>query len=539
MYKALYRKYRPLVFSDVVGQEHVTTTLQNQVEKGNVSHAYLFTGSRGTGKTTCAKILARAINCLNPKDGNPCGECENCRGILKDAMPDVLEIDAASNNGVNYIRELRERIAFAPQQAKFRVYIIDEVHMLSSAASNALLKTLEEPPKHAVFILATTEINAILPTILSRCQRYDFHRIEPQTIAARLKFVAEQEGAVLTDEAASTIAAIADGGMRDALSILDLCAAKGVDITDEVVNNICGRASTDYLFHIADALDKGDTTAALETVAKLHSESVDMQQLCGEMCEFYRIICLIRGGIDPCVASGTTSSAAEKYKAFSKQINIEAAMNCLRVFNDALSSMNTANRRSAFEMAIIKLTTPQLSVDSDALLRRIAALERQVAALSKGQSVTPPPLQYGKKPQSEPEANKPEAPEAPAAEKPEAPLPVEEAPAEAPEPEVIMGNGEPMAEWNDIVAACFKTAPLMAGLLHNSTATHEGRKVIIHSPSVQLRGLMAKTDDIGYKGLRAAIFEVMGCELIPVMEPMQSGSPDDPLQGFLNRLNNL
>ena len=535
MYKALYRKYRPLQFSDVVGQEHVTTTLQHQVEKGNVSHAYLFTGSRGTGKTTCAKILSRAINCLNPQGGNPCGECENCRGILKDSVPDVLEIDAASNNGVDYIRELRERIAFAPQQAKFRVYIIDEVHMLSTAASNALLKTLEEPPKHAVFILATTEINAILPTILSRCQRYDFHRIEPETIVSRLKFVAEQEGVVLTDVAAATIATIADGGMRDALSILDLCAAKGVEITDDVVNEICGRASTDYLFGIAEALDKSDTCAALEIVAKLHSESVDMQKLCGEMCEFYRTVSLIRGGIEPRIAAGTTAAAAEKYKAFSEKVGIESAMNCLRVFNDALSSMNTANRRSAFEMAVIKLTTPQLNLGDDALLRRVAVLERQVAALSKNQTVAPPPLQYGQTQKADAAkevspAAEPQSYETPAAAEEEVPSPAND---------LLLGNGEQMAEWNDIVATCFKTAPLMAGLLNGSTATHEGNKIIIHSESAPLRAMMSKTDELNYKGLRTAIFEVMGCELIPVMEKERKIKSDDPMLSFMDRLNNL
>ncbi len=535
MYKALYRKYRPLAFSDVVGQEHVTTTLQHQVEKGNVSHAYLFTGSRGTGKTTCAKILARAINCLEPSGGNPCGECENCRGILKDSVPDVLEIDAASNNGVDYIRELRERIAFAPQQAKYRVYIIDEVHMLSTAASNALLKTLEEPPKHAVFILATTEINAILPTILSRCQRYDFHRIEPETIAKRLKFVAEQEKANLTDDAAMLIAAVADGGMRDALSILDLCAAKGVEINEDLVNQICGRASSDYLFALAEAIDKNNTAAALEVIAKLHSESVDMQRLCGEMCEFYRTICLIRGGIEPKVAAQSTATAAEKYKAFSDKVGIEAAMSCLRVFNDALSSMNTANRRSAIEMAVIKLTSPALDTSDDALLRRLSALERQVAALSKRGIATPiPPLEHGIVQKSETtQAENPVNPEATAVDNP---APTEEAP---PEEEIILGNGEPMHEWNDIVAACFKTAPLMFGLLNGSTATHEGNKIIIHSDSAQLRAMMAKTEDVNYRGLCSAIFEVMGCELIPKMEKEQKIKKDDPMLSFMDRLNSL
>ena len=385
--------------------------------------------------------------------------------------------------------------------------------------------------------MATTEVNAILPTILSRCQRYDFHRIEPETIVSRLKYVAEQEGAALTDTAAAAIASIADGGMRDALSILDLCAAKGMEITEDLVNEICGRASTDYLFGIAEALDKSDTCAALEIVAKLHNDSVDMQKLCGEMCEFYRTVCLIRGGIEPRVAAGTTAAAAEKYRAFSEKVGIESAMNCLRIFNDALSSMNTANRRSAFEMAVIKLTTPQLDLTDDALLRRVAVLERQVAALSKNHTVAPPPLQYGQPAgQTSSAVETPKIAENSLTDSATSEPAVEET---SPESTLLLGNGEQMAEWNDIVAACFKTAPVLAGMLNGSTATHEGNKIIIHSDSSPLRAMMSKTEELNYKGLRSAIFEVMGCELIPQMEKEKAIKSDDPLLSFMDRLNNL
>ncbi len=563
MYKALYRKYRPLMFSDVVGQEHITTTLQHQVEKGNVSHAYLFTGSRGTGKTTCAKILARAINCLNPSGGNPCGECENCKGILKDSLPDVLEIDAASNNGVDYIRELRERIAFAPAQAKYRVYIIDEVHMLSTAASNALLKTLEEPPKHAVFILATTEINAILPTILSRCQRYDFHRIEPETIAARLEYVAEKEGAVISHDAAMLIASLADGGMRDALSILDLCAATGKEINEEIVNTICGRASTDYLFSLAEHIENNNTAAALEVIARLHQESVDMQRLCLELCEFFRTVSLVLSGIEPERAAGSTAALAEKYKKFSENSSIEAAMRYLRIFNDALSSMNTANRRSAIEMAVIKITTPGLDTSGDALLRRIAQLERKLAS----GVVTSPPTSVVSS--AEPIERVQTEPQPKAAEpKPEPQSEAENLYAEDLTPpadldtafaestpisqksgettgkpqgvtEPPQGEGEPLTAWNDIVAACFKTAPMIFSFLTGSTATLQGNKIIIHSKSVQLRNMLAKPESINYKGLCAAIGEVLGGEYYPVMEKEEKSQKNDPMMSFLDRLNNL
>ncbi|MEE1053807.1 MAG: DNA polymerase III subunit gamma/tau, partial [Acutalibacteraceae bacterium] len=253
-YQALYRKYRPTKFSDVVGQDHITKTLKNELDSGKIVHAYLFTGTRGTGKTTCAKILAKAINCLNSKGGDPCGECEICRMIANDEITDIVEMDAASNNGVDDIRELREQVNFAPATAKYRVYIIDEVHMLSGAAFNALLKTLEEPPEHVVFILATTEVHKLPATILSRCQRFDFRRIDSAEIVGRLKYVAENEGLNLTDDAATLIASAADGGMRDALSILDLCASTGSDITEDTVSNVCSMAGNDYLIKMTDLI---------------------------------------------------------------------------------------------------------------------------------------------------------------------------------------------------------------------------------------------------------------------------------------------
>ncbi len=389
MYKALYRKYRPLVFSDVVGQEHITTTLKRQVERGSVSHAYLFTGSRGTGKTTCAKILARAVNCLEPVDGNPCGKCKNCIGILNDSVPDVVEIDAASNNGVDHIRDLRDRIVFAPAQAKYRVYIIDEVHMLSAAASNALLKTLEEPPEHAVFILATTEVQSLLPTILSRCQRFDFKRIEPEVIANRLKFVANSEQFALSDGAAELIAELADGGMRDALSILDLCTAAGNDITEELVNSVCGRASEEYLFTLCGELLQNDTAAALETVARLHADSVDMGRLCRELCDFWRKIMLICAGVEPKAAVGSTENTAKKYAEFAKNLGAATALRFLKVFEKAYSEMDSGLRRSVLEMAIIKLCTKSADSSPEALAARIEIIERKLQGLSALPSTTP------------------------------------------------------------------------------------------------------------------------------------------------------
>ena len=261
MYQVLYRKYRPKVFSDVVGQSHITSTLKNEVETGKLSHAYLFTGSRGTGKTTCAKILAKAVNCLNPINGNPCCECEICKGIESGAILDVVEIDAASNNGVDNIRDIRDESAFAPASCKYRVYIIDEVHMLSIGAFNALLKTLEEPPAHVKFILATTEVHKIPATILSRCQRFDFKRVDSESMVSRMRFIANEEGFTLDEEAALLIAKIADGGMRDALSVLDQCVSREKHITTETVCSVAGLTGRQHLFDLADAVKKEDAAA--------------------------------------------------------------------------------------------------------------------------------------------------------------------------------------------------------------------------------------------------------------------------------------
>lgn len=568
MYKALYRKYRPLVFSDVVGQEHITTTLKRQVERGSVSHAYLFTGSRGTGKTTCAKILARAVNCLEPVDGNPCGKCKNCIGILNDSVPDVVEIDAASNNGVDHIRDLRDRIVFAPAQAKYRVYIIDEVHMLSAAASNALLKTLEEPPEHAVFILATTEVQSLLPTILSRCQRFDFKRIEPEVIANRLKFVANSEQFALSDGAAELIAELADGGMRDALSILDLCTAAGNDITEELVNSVCGRASEEYLFTLCGELLQNDTAAALETVARLHADSVDMGRLCRELCDFWRKIMLICAGVEPKAAVGSTENTAKKYAEFAKNLGAATALRFLKVFEKAYSEMDSGLRRSVLEMAIIKLCTKSADSSPEALAARIEIIERKLQGLSALPSTTPfadgtvqakaPALQAdaanakGDKIPSEkqPVTTVEESSFSNVADADEAELKAEESAAESETPQAAAQaetpyvNSQcaaetPFTNWGDVISACYKTAPVMFGMLNGSTATVSGNRVIIHSPSSQLRHMLAKTDGINYKGLVAAISSVSGKELVPVMEKEQTEIKNDPMMGFLDRLNNL
>ncbi|MBP0962679.1 MAG: DNA polymerase III subunit gamma/tau, partial [Oscillospiraceae bacterium] len=288
MHQALYRIWRPGIFDDVVGQEHITTTLKNEIAAGRPAHAYLFIGSRGTGKTTCARIVAKAVSCLNAQNGNPCGECEMCRGIDNGSLVDVVEIDAASNNGVDNIRDLREEANFLPNAAKYRVYIIDEVHMLSVSAFNALLKILEEPPSHVLFVLATTEVHKVPATILSRCQRFDFRRIDSGVIAGRLQQVAEGEGFRLEEEAAMLIARMADGGMRDALSIMDLCSSYNRDITVDTVSQATGLVAQDYLFKLAEAAHACNTGEFLELVGQAGQSYVEYDRLCEQLIGHYR-----------------------------------------------------------------------------------------------------------------------------------------------------------------------------------------------------------------------------------------------------------
>ena len=299
MYRALYRKWRPRKFADVVGQEAIVTALQNQIAAGRIGHAYLFTGTRGTGKTTCAKIFAKAVNCLDTTSPDPCGECAVCKGIDEGTILDVSEIDAASNNSVDDIRDLRDETAYLPAVCKYKVYIIDEVHMLSTSAFNALLKTMEEPPEHVIFILATTEVQKVPATILSRCQRYDFQRITADKIAGRLEYVAGQENIELDHNAAELIGRLADGAMRDALSILDTCAGVSNTVDEALVRRMAGVTDRKYLFEISDAIAARDAVKALQEIAALRQQSVDMRRLCMELAGHYRNLMLsaLPGGI--------------------------------------------------------------------------------------------------------------------------------------------------------------------------------------------------------------------------------------------------
>ena len=368
MYRALYRKWRPQRFEDVVGQRAIVTALKNQITAGRVGHAYLFTGVRGTGKTTCAKIFAKAVNCLHPVNGDPCGQCEICKGIDNGSLLDVVEMDAASNNGVDDIRDLRDETAYTPSACQYKVYIIDEVHMLSTAAFNALLKTLEEPPAHVIFILATTEIQKVPATILSRCQRYDFTRIGPEDIARRVEYIAGEEKLELTSDGAELIARLADGALRDALSILDTCAGVTAKIDADVVRRMAGVTDRSYLFHISDALEAQDAAAALAQLAQLRQQSVDVKRLTEELIAHYRALMLAALPGGQALLSGVSPEEEALYLQKGPEMGQREAIRAIRTLGTALEHMTRgSDQRIELELALFSLSEPPQQMQAAAV----------------------------------------------------------------------------------------------------------------------------------------------------------------------------
>ena len=380
MYRALYRKWRPQRFEDVVGQRAIVTALKNQITAGRVGHAYLFTGVRGTGKTTCAKIFAKAVNCLHPVNGDPCGECEICKGIDNGSLLDVVEMDAASNNGVDDIRDLRDETAYTPSACQYKVYIIDEVHMLSTAAFNALLKTLEEPPAHVIFILATTEIQKVPATILSRCQRYDFTRIGPEDIARRVEYIAGEEKLELTSDGAELIARLADGALRDALSILDTCAGVTAKIDADVVRRMAGVTDRSYLFHISDALEAQDAAAALAQLAQLRQQSVDVKRLTEELIAHYRALMLAALPGGQALLSGVSPEEEALYLQKGPEMGQREAIRAIRTLGTALEHMTRgSDQRIELELALFSLSEPPQQVAVQAVPAARPAVPAQEA----------------------------------------------------------------------------------------------------------------------------------------------------------------
>ncbi len=470
MYKALYRKWRPLTFDDVISQQHITDTLKNQITSGKTAHAYLFTGSRGTGKTTCARILAKAVNCPHMKNGNPCLECDICNDAENASLTDIIEIDAASNNGVDDIRDLRDGAVYTPERGAYKVYIIDEVHMLSTSAFNALLKIMEEPPSYVMFILATTEIHKVPATIASRCQRYDFRRIRPQDIASRLEYIAKQENLNLTPDGASLIAKLADGGMRDAVSLLDQCSVCAEIINTETVSNTAGIAGRDYLYEILGAISEKDTSKALSVVGNLYDMSKDLTRLCEEIITQLRNIMLIQ--VSPQTAENLIicmPDELERLNGLARKIPLEEVMNELSALQKCRENMSRVmNRRVEFEMTVIKLcgnknNSPE-TIDNSEIYDKIKQLENKINSVSAGNFSKPSQKQV------QPEvltANNPVRESEP-----------------VPNVDIKKLRQEdmiPCSQWETIVEELKKVKPDLAGALDGSYAVTAGNVILITS----------------------------------------------------------
>jgi DNA polymerase-3 subunit gamma/tau len=383
---ALYRKYRPLIFSDVISQPHITRTLTNQIINGQTAHAYLFTGSRGTGKTTCAKILAKAINCEKPDGGNPCLVCENCK-MIDEGISDIVEIDAASNNSIEDVRLLREELNYLPVACKYRVYIIDEAHMLSNSAFNALLKTIEEPPPHVIFILATTENHKIPATILSRCQRFDFRRIDLSESADKLMEIAKQEGANLEPSAAFLISRLSEGGMRDALSLLDTCISKDDNVTLQLVQDSAGLAGSGHLFSLSEAALDKNTVRAIEILTGLYNDSKDLTRLIDELIYHYRNLMVFKTiSAEPSKTFDSTIAILNcmpedicEYKALSERMSLREIMRCMKILENRFEHIGRSkNARITAEMTVIELCSPELDFDLSSVVARIDAIEQNI-----------------------------------------------------------------------------------------------------------------------------------------------------------------
>lgn len=536
MYQVLYRKWRPKVFEDVSGQPQVTTTLKNELISGRINHAYLFTGSRGTGKTTCAKILAKAVNCLNPQNGDPCGECEICRGIDDGTVLDISEIDAASNNGVDNIRAIIEEAAFAPSKAKYRVYIIDEVHMLSPGAFNALLKTLEEPPSNVVFILATTEVHKLPATILSRCQRFDFHRIAARDIADRLEYVAQQENIQLEDEAALLIASVADGALRDALTLLDRCMGVSDNITFEVVQKTAGLAGRGHLFDITRSIIDKNVKQALEITQQLYNESKDMGRLCQELLDHFRNLMLIKTMKSPESLIMLSAQEREQAKQQAQEFSLEGIVYVMDVLQKSYDRMfKGGNKRAEMELALIKLTSVQLDTSTEALMARIAKLERMV---KNGVTVSP----EHKAQSATAEVKEAAAPVVPKINReqltvqttPQAQAVASQAKTDY-DYDTIVKNAVPMEDWQEVLEVLRKYSITIATSFKNTRAYISGDYILIDSQNELAFKLLKQQSQ--RERMREAVKEVTGrvYKLGPYKKLDQQDKQENPLDQFIKQ----
>lgn len=568
MYRVLYRKWRPQTFDDVSGQEHITTTLKNELVAGRLNHAYLFTGSRGTGKTTCAKILAKAVNCLDVHNGNPCGKCEVCRGIDDGSILDVVEMDAASNRNIDDIRQIIDEVQFKPAKCKYRVYIIDEVHMLTTQAFNALLKTLEEPPEHVIFILATTEVHKLPQTILSRCQKFEFHRIPPRAIADRLLFVAQQEEVTLSDSAAMLIASVADGALRDGLSLLDRCIAISSDIDEEVVRNAAGLARKTYLYELAVCVINKNTAKSLEIIDRLYGESKDMARLCDELIAHFRALMLIKSVRNPRDILVMSEDEFEEAQTQSDYLSLADIVYYMDVLSRAYQRMGKGTGdRTELEMAMVKLSSSELDGTTEAMTQRISALEK---AVKKGITVNyapssksveeksyvseykTEPMQeinaeeldttFADEPKSAPKQNiaepvgihETEKPKAPVA-KP-APVPVSKPSRTPANLDEIYKNAKPFPEWVDVVSNMKPISRTIAAAFSGSTAYVSDSYLLIDTTNEMAFELLKSSTN--REGIRKIILESTGrvYKLGPYKRVEEKKKETDPLDVLKNGL---
>ena len=565
MYRALYRKWRPQRFEDVVGQRAIVTALKNQITAGRVGHAYLFTGVRGTGKTTCAKIFAKAVNCLHPVNGDPCGECEICKGIDNGSLLDVVEMDAASNNGVDDIRDLRDETAYTPSACQYKVYIIDEVHMLSTAAFNALLKTLEEPPAHVIFILATTEIQKVPATILSRCQRYDFTRIGPEDIARRVEYIAGEEKLELTSDGAELIARLADGALRDALSILDTCAGVTAKIDADVVRRMAGVTDRSYLFHISDALEAQDAAAALAQLAQLRQQSVDVKRLTEELIAHYRALMLAALPGGQALLSGVSPEEEALYLQKGPEMGQREAIRAIRTLGTALEHMTRgSDQRIELELALFSLSEPPQQMQA-AAVQPFASAPVQPAAPeappAPAEELPPmpdePPVQQSdaalpwdepapqapppEEPVSQPEQPAPAEPAQPVSAAEEPPAPVQEHPADPvlTKPRSVAQQGtNPFPYWGQIVQKLEGIDPMLYMYLRKSKAYFDGTRVLIDGGKTFRDFIRVNKDS--QKLIKKLIAEVSGVPVpIGPYEPKTAGKTSSNAEQSLLALEKL
>ena len=550
MYQVLYRKWRPKTFDDVSGQEHITTTLKNEIIENRLNHAYLFTGSRGTGKTTCAKILAKAVNCLEPKNGSPCGECEICKGIENGSILDIVEMDAASNRKIENIRDIIDEVQYKPNKARYRVYIVDEVHMLTTEAFNALLKTLEEPPEHVIFILATTEVHKLPQTILSRCQRFDFHRIPPQAIADRVKYVAGQENAAISDEAALLIAGVADGALRDALSLLDRCIAIRDDIDESTVRQAAGLADKKYLYELSACIINKNTARAMEYIDRLYGESKDMARLCDELIAHFRALMLIKSVRNPRNILVMSEDEFEQAQTQCAYLSLADIVYYMDVLSRAYQRMgHGTGDRTELEMALVKLSAPELDSTNEAVAARLTALERAVKRgitvkaepVSEQKPVEEAPPKQEKTEKAEktveqkPVEQKPEPEPVKAQEPPQAPAPQKPA-APAQNTEELYRNAVPFPQWPEVIDGMKSISKSISAAFVGSTAYESGSYLLIEAANDMAFDLLRHSSR--RQEIRNVILDVTGkvYKLGPYKRPGQEQEKADPMQQFRQTL---